>query len=311
MGILSSTNGHAKGCVTLCIAALASFAGAEALGFTCTRVAQDSGASLSWASRTVTMDVSPTLLLALERESPSTVLAETEASLSEWSQVDCSDLVFRYGETVDESRAHYSASGHNHNVITALMTSWPYDRYAIAITTNAFVVRTGEILDSDIELNAVSFHFVRAASGCNLGNEEVDFQNTLTHELGHVLGLDHPPATAAYQSATMFANAPLCETQKQTLAEDDVDGICSIYPAGEDTQLCFPSESSALARQGDDGLEGMIGCSDSGLIGAPSEDAHASNAATAPASGFLSCLFFALIVTRRRRRTRRTPICIR
>lgn len=247
------------------------------------------------------MNVSPAFLLAVDGESPSTVVAETEASLAAWTEVGCSDLTFRYGTTIDEPRAQYDASGETHNVITALMTSWPYDRYAIAITTNAFVVRTGEILDSDIELNATYFHFVRAASGCNLGNEEVDLQNTLTHELGHVLGLDHPPTTSAYQSATMFASAPLCETQKQTLADDDISGICSIYPAGEATQPCFPSETSALARQDDGGLEGTMGCSDTAPVKSSETPMKSARAALSSLSCLLLC---ALVLARRHLRER-------
>jgi hypothetical protein len=56
-----------------------------------------------------------------------------------------------------------------------------------------------------------------------------DLQNTITHEAGHVLGLAHP---AFPPDATMWAQAGLREISKRDLAEDDVAGLCSIYPAG-------------------------------------------------------------------------------
>ncbi|BDG07001.1 matrixin family metalloprotease [Anaeromyxobacter paludicola] len=55
----------------------------------------------------------------------------------------------------------------------------------------------------------------------------IDVQNTVTHELGHVLGLDHPPLAGA----TMSATATPGETSKRVLAASDVAGICTAYPA--------------------------------------------------------------------------------
>lgn len=57
----------------------------------------------------------------------------------------------------------------------------------------------------------------------------MDVQNTVTHELGHVLGLAHPNP---YTGATMSATAPPGETSKRVLTPSDVNGICTIYPVG-------------------------------------------------------------------------------
>jgi MYXO-CTERM domain-containing protein len=54
-------------------------------------------------------------------------------------------------------------------------------------------------------------------------------RNTVTHEVGHFLGLDHTPIEAA----TMFATAPRGETAKRDLHQDDIDGLCAIYPQGQ------------------------------------------------------------------------------
>lgn len=66
-----------------------------------------------------------------------------------------------------------------------------------------------------------------------------DLQNTVTHEAGHFLGLAHPcgpdvgtgNCTGYPTDTTMYPTATSGETQKRTLADDDVSGICAIYPA--------------------------------------------------------------------------------
>jgi MYXO-CTERM domain-containing protein len=67
-----------------------------------------------------------------------------------------------------------------------------------------------------------------------------DLQNTLTHEIGHFLGLAHPcgsgsgspevPCTSTYADRTMYPFEVPGEIAKRTLAADDVAGICALYP---------------------------------------------------------------------------------
>lgn len=139
--------------------------------------------------------------------------------------------------------------------------------------------RDGAIVDADIELNGVNFAISvngqSTGSGC-----KADLQNTLTHELGHLLGLEHPcrvqgdPArvddegrdvpfcTAVLNDpeiteATMFNFQDCGETKKSTLSQDDIDAICVTYPKAEDPGTC--------ERVGDTG-----GCCDaSGQRGLP------------------------------------------
>jgi hypothetical protein len=154
-----------------------------------------------------------------------------------------------------------------------------YSPSAAALTT-VFYVNTpgkpndGKIRDADIELNAVNFAVgVCTLSGCTTtGQGSVsDLANTLTHEIGHLVGLDHTcwdqpgpapvdgsgqpvpscsaPLTSAQLDATMYNYQDPAEIKKATVEADDVNGFCAIYPLAADPGNC----SRALDKD-DDGL---------------------------------------------------------
>ncbi|MCG8421007.1 MAG: MYXO-CTERM sorting domain-containing protein [Proteobacteria bacterium] len=132
---------------------------------------------------------------------------------------------------------------------------------AAGLTTLCYNVESGEILDADIELNGVSFAISDGGLSEAGGSELADLANTFTHEVGHFIGLDHTcwnpengPQPSDHQGnlvpdcratalltpeireATMFATQTNGETKKATLEQDDIDGLCRIYPA--DTGGC-------------------------------------------------------------------------
>lgn len=137
---------------------------------------------------------------------------------------------------------------------------------AAGITTTVFVDdptsdRDGEIVDADIELNGVNFAI--SSNGVTLGDPskcKADLANTLTHELGHLLGIEHPCRASgdpprvdhrgeavplcstvtdpAILDSTMFNFQECGETMKATLEAEDVAAVCGIYPTAEDPGTC-------------------------------------------------------------------------
>jgi hypothetical protein len=139
-----------------------------------------------------------------------------------------------------------------------------YSPSAAGITTVMYVhdgsSRDGAITDADIELNGVNFAI--SVNGQTTGTQpcQAELQNNLTHELGHLLGLEHtclgvgdPPRIdnqgnpvpacvgtlpAKILDATMYNFQDCSETKKETLSDDDIQAMCDIYPVARDPGTC-------------------------------------------------------------------------
>jgi len=227
---------------------------AFATGFRCTRVEPHRGASLNWTERSVRWGLSPSVLGAVPADRDRAVDVAI-ASFDAWSDVPCSDLELVFDGVDGGFEPGFNENGLNDNVV-GHRASWPHNPEAIALTFSTFRVASGELIDADVELNGQDFDFVLVENGCS---DEVDLGNVLTHEAGHVLGLDHPPATPSNEETTMFGNAPPCERKKRSLADGDIQGLCTIYPRGQPTRQCFEPGTFGFEVVGrDDGFGG--GC---------------------------------------------------
>lgn len=152
------------------------------------------------------------------------------ASFDTWNEPECSNLELIYKELTDRDEIGYieSLGADNINVVVWRDEDWSYGSYAaVALTTVTFRPSTGFIVDADIEMNGAMYVFTNTDTP---RDTEVDVRNTLTHEVGHFLGLDH----SSERNATMFGTAPPGELQKRDLHPVDIAGVCHIYPDGAD-----------------------------------------------------------------------------
>jgi uncharacterized protein (TIGR03382 family) len=114
----------------------------------------------------------------------------------------------------------------NENAIVPIDHDWPYDPNAIAVTIITVNPQTDEILDADIALNTAAHTFAALPDDSSIGGPYDDLQNTLTHELGHALGLAHNTTDA---TVVMYPGAPTGQVSKRVLASDDKAGLAFLY----------------------------------------------------------------------------------
>jgi MYXO-CTERM domain-containing protein len=178
---------------------------------------------------------------------------------------------------------------------------------AAGITTATYINdpesdRDGAIIDADIELNGVNFAISVGGVSNSRQPCKSELQNTLTHELGHLLGLEHPCRVSgekervddkrnpvplcdeldtvseeqrqAILNATMFNFQQCGEATKESLSADDIRAICEVYPVANDPGTCSP---------------------------VPKPEAGCCSASGAPGGSFLLAGMAALLLRRRRK----------
>lgn len=251
------------------------------------------GLCLYWSGRQVTYKVNATSAKVPPCQDAAAAVALTVASFPAWSP-SCTDFRFANGGTSTSTAVDggdgvnlvvfrsgaCADAGCSGNACATQNNCWDgrnLGENTIAITTTTFVSSTGEIIDSDMELNGWNGanggaeglpkgSYLTCATptspscqrppygltGCNY----MDVGNTVTHEAGHMLGLDHTCTyPAPYDSCptggtTMDPTMVPGETKKRVLTADDRNGVCTIYPAGAPTATCGAAPEPAKSGGG-------------------------------------------------------------
>ena len=127
---------------------------------------------------------------------------------------------------VECTEVRYNPNGPNQNVVIFRDDRWPYSdpNNTLGLTTVTFNADTGEIYDADMEINATGRNLSTATTVPANG---FDLLSVVTHEAGHFLGLAH----ATDSKATMFASYKPGTSALRSLTEDDIAGICEIFPS--------------------------------------------------------------------------------
>jgi hypothetical protein len=120
----------------------------------------------------------------------------------------------------------------------------------LSYVTDPLAPDFGRLFEADIEINGEAYRWGLAA---NAQEGIWDLESALTHELGHIIGLDHNcyqsgfglprpvddrgspvpdcgTAPASVASSVMYAVSSY-GVERRTLSADDVGGICTIYPS--------------------------------------------------------------------------------
>jgi hypothetical protein len=146
------------------------------------------------------------------------------------------------------------------------------NRSVVALTSVLYDPATGRIFDADIEINGWDGHpgapdvsppdhgwyftcqpdpapLPPCGSYGQADCKFIDLRNTVTHEVGHFVGLAHPCGASEgrvdcnvdppldggvpYLQRTMNPTTGHGDVEKRSLSADDVAGVCAIYPDAE------------------------------------------------------------------------------
>lgn len=205
------------------------------------------GHPLYWDSKCLTYGVSAvnTSALNLTAEEFRDIV---EDAFKVWENVDCgggkppgfatqsAGIVEANGNFFCEAEPFANLS------VWSLVTDWGRASNALGYASTMYNRRNGEIFDADVDLN--------------VNKVKTDYRNDPTvypvvlgrivvHEAGHFLGLAHTPD----QEAVMYANYSPLDLFTRELTQNDIDGICALYPPDDGLKCGEPGYVEAALSQ--------------------------------------------------------------
>jgi len=171
------------------------------------------GQALQWQRSTIRFQVNPAGAHGLSEDAVDTLIS---AASRAWTTPVQDHLNFSHDGTTTIGRANFD-DGVN---AVYFENEWSQDPSLLAVTY-LWSNTDGEIIGFDMALNAE--HHQWSIDGREDAN---DLLNTLAHEFGHALGIDHSPVL---ELATMYPSSPLGEILKRDLYDDDVDAVTHLY----------------------------------------------------------------------------------
>ena len=167
----------------------------------------------------IVMQLDPDSFVGLEEAA---VRSAVELAMDQWNGVTHSAINFSLGQDVQNAEA--STNNHVIYLDPSNQSGWfPGGSMTVAITPITYNTSNGKIIDIDVIFNGQRWNF---AAGLEPGR--FDLQDVLTHELGHVIGLDHSPV----HGASMWPYVSQGQWIHRSLTQDDQSGAVAVARQG-------------------------------------------------------------------------------
>lgn len=212
--------------------------------------------SLRWRSKVITIALSTSLLRpASNVKNGSDMLGAVRRSLRTWE--DAAGIEFREVFSDKQNVSPQGTAGDGVNLITVTPSAENAVLFArnaedVAATTRVFFDGRGRISEADIVLNPYQQFSTDGTFGT------FDLESTLTHEIGHVLGLEH----SSVRGSTMYENFGrngvfgLQGFSHRTLSELDRSAVRSKYGmSGQQENCCGTVSAKLFLPEGRPGAE--------------------------------------------------------
>lgn len=124
-------------------------------------------------------------------------------------------------EAASGGEAGFYSGETNHNDVIVMTDNWPFSPDYSAVTITTYDANTGRMLDADVLFDGSRSWNVDGRPS----DSEIDLLDTATHEVGHLLGLDH----SDLEEATMYAEGHLGVTERRSLHADDLEALLAAY----------------------------------------------------------------------------------
>jgi hypothetical protein len=191
------------------------------------------GARVRWSDTVVTMRVDPKLEQAMGRES---VRAALTMATDAWRGLPGVPSI----ALSDEPAPGYQLGERTNGIY--LMNPWPFPKEQLAVTVSTYA-SNGRMIGADILVNGDTRYALLADGTDHADMHQHDLGAVLTHEMGHVLGLDESPDD---ESATMWPYIRAGEVHQRTLSDDDELGVIQAYAGSAPAEAMGCGQASVV-----------------------------------------------------------------
>ncbi len=222
--------------------------------------AEPNGPNRRWARRSATLSISSSLYSSSSISYGANVRETIRQSAAAWQRV--ADFNFFFATSDAQNISSSRSGGDGISLITIAATSenvllFPNGGDSPPALTRLFFDRKGAISEADIVLNP----YVRFSTDGSV--DSYDLQTVLTHEIGHLLGLDH----SLLPSSTMNPEISKNEIGHifdfgRSLSSADVASIRSIYGSNIDNTDCCGAITGSIPPRSATGSPWLIWAED-------------------------------------------------